>query len=160
MYPDISIEKLPIERYIQSTQSIQFQNSALSPKFKRQEISQIYISQLKLSQLLNEAKKRANIPNWDDEDGLPADEKCFHFMQTFISVYPSGLPLPDIYPDPDGTIGMEWEFVDGTSLVANMMPSGEIAYSVYGTKEKTYGAIRWDQLKFPQQLLNILLTYE
>ncbi|WCL50754.1 hypothetical protein [Leptospira sp. GIMC2001] len=163
MFADVSVSPQPLdylERFSALTHSVNIELPAMNKLFPNFENSQINYTKKVLLESLANVAKQASVFNWDDEGGIPVNRSSLEFAKIFLSYYPHDLMMPSLYPDPDGSIGMDWDFSDGTNLIATIMPSGEIAYSVYGDSEKTYGSIIWNKTSFPIQLRNIIKTYE
>lgn len=46
--------------------------------------------------------------NWNGEDADPIPRAAFEEARAFLYKLPSTLPLPDVTPEPDGYLGLEW----------------------------------------------------
>ena len=122
--------------------------------------SQVVYNKFKLMESFERAIQKGEKVDWDGEGAFPLDSDSIEFMGMLLSVYPTALALPEIFPDPDGTLGLDWDFSDGTNLTIRMMPNGEIAYSVLGENEEAYGKLIWDKKKFPKRLQEMVCSYE
>lgn len=57
---------------------------------------------------LYRAYEEAQNDDWDGEGAHPVGLSTYRIALTLLRALPSALPLPDIYPDRDGDISMEW----------------------------------------------------
>lgn len=93
---------------------------------------------------LNEVYLDASQPNWDGYGGLPITDRALEDAKTFIEIFTMRLhsfPTPDIVPEPDGEIGLEWYTERNDSLSISIGEKGEIAFAVFKGSEKNYGTI-------------------
>ncbi len=51
---------------------------------------------------------RPNHDNWDGYGGIPTEESCYKNVELFLNAA-DNFPEADIYPNPNGTISIEWE---------------------------------------------------
>ena len=138
--------------------SLSLQPFKLSNK-RLEENSQLYHIQSLLQESLEKAREKGSRENWDEEGALPTNKESYYYMKKLLLLFPPELVPPIVYPDPDGSLGLDWDNLDGTNITVVMMPSGEIAYSIYGNKESSFGKINWDFKAFPKRLKEILLFY-
>jgi hypothetical protein len=71
---------------------------------------------------------RADLANWDEEDGKRPNEEAFDDAHAFIELIPSGVPLPSLYVSGDAEVGLSWMWNDGFIEVA-FRGDGKIRYA-------------------------------
>lgn len=64
---------------------------------------------------------------WDGYGALPIHEAIVKIASQFINSLPDHLPCPDLTPDTNGTISMEWETREGIAH----LEVGKTRYSLY-----------------------------
>jgi len=72
---------------------------------------QSYTMGLRLADLIDnliEVYKECSEENWDGYGAKPITRKVYHEALHLIALLPPSLPLPNIVPEPDGSIGFEW----------------------------------------------------
>jgi hypothetical protein len=46
--------------------------------------------------------------NWDGEGACALETAAIQNTKRFIRAFPDGLPIPDVSPEPDGSISLDW----------------------------------------------------
>lgn len=96
----------------------------------------------KSARLLNKYK---NLPsNWDSYGALSIPDKVISNANYLLELMPETGIAPDIYPNPNGTISLEWE----SRQVNAHLEVGETEYSLYikyrsGAKIYGYGEVEY-----------------
>ena len=67
---------------------------------------------------------------WDAYDALPVRPATVERVRRLLKTMPADIPLPDIGPEPDGSIGMDWDFGDSGHVIVSVPEEGRIAFSV------------------------------
>ncbi len=84
---------------------------------------------------------------WDGYDAQPITETAYIEAKRFIESMPliSFLPSPEIIPEPNGEIGLEWSKGKRQIFIASLRGENEIVYAgLFGTN-KTHGTeYFWD----------------
>ena len=65
--------------------------------------------------------------DWDGYGALPIHERVIKSAKYYITSLPDRFPCPDLTPDPNGTISMEWETREGIAH----LELGKTRYSLY-----------------------------
>lgn len=76
------------------------------------------------------ACEKAREPGWDGDDAKPVAYLTCYKAIRFIEQLPSNLPPPEIIPDDDGYIELEW-YHEGRSFSFYITPSDVVLYAVY-----------------------------
>jgi len=84
---------------------------------------------------------------WDGNGALPvsreAEKKLRKTLNQAYSRAPGLVPEPFIAPDPEGGLGLEWEFANGNELLLSVSPSGEVTYLLaMPSRTEQHGSIR------------------
>lgn len=78
--------------------------------------------------------------NWDGYDASPIEDIAFQEMRNLICALPSFISVPDVIPEPDGAIGLEWENDEGHSFIISLNGTNIINYAgMFGEDIETYG---------------------
>ena len=99
-----------------------------------------------------------NADNWDGDNAKAITRmavwKLFILIQNYI---PDNLTKPEISPDPDGTIGLEWFGEKGYRMI--VIPKGEeILYAALLGSREFHGKTNFNE-GLPPEVLNILCYY-
>jgi len=58
---------------------------------------------------LAKACSRARVVNWDGEGARPVEASTIYHAIRFLRMLVLSVPMPDIYPEPDGELAFEWD---------------------------------------------------
>jgi hypothetical protein len=90
-------------------------------------------------QSLDELCKECSEEGWDGYDALPIDGDVCDEAKRLIRGLPINLPMPEIIPEPNGEIGLEWSRGNRLVFVASVSGKNEIVYAGLFGMNKTHG---------------------
>ncbi len=94
---------------------------------------------------LMEAFEECSEPNWDGYGATPILAAAYEEARTFLNALPAQIPVPEIVPEPDGSIGFEWNNGPNRIFVASVNGIGLILYAgILGKCNKTHGTEVFD----------------
>ncbi len=82
---------------------------------------------------INELRETAKERNWDGEDSKPISDEVILLALRVAANLPGDLPVPEIYPDPEGRIEFDWALENGTIFTLTVGPKGDAAMSAKRT---------------------------
>lgn len=78
--------------------------------------------------------------NWDGYGAVPLSQEACAEAIIFLRQLPSGIPRPDVIPNPDGDVSLEWYLGKWHLFVLTFSGKGIIFYAgVFGKGKKTHG---------------------
>jgi hypothetical protein len=78
--------------------------------------------------------------NWDGHDATPISKDVFYEAEKLLYLLPSSLPIPEIVPEPSGTIALEWYKKKDFVFIVSVRGEGTISYAgLFGKTGTTYG---------------------
>lgn len=78
--------------------------------------------------------------NWDGYQAIPINETTYREAEALIRALPSYVPAPDILPEPDGGIGIDWVKGEGYSFTISVSRKNVLAYAgLFGENNETFG---------------------
>lgn len=93
---------------------------------------------------------------WDGYSAQPLSAGAYHAALRFIWAIPAAFPMPDIAPEPDGSISLEWESGRWSALVLSIGEDSRVAYAaILGKDKREKGSEVFDDV-IPQEILSIL----
>lgn len=105
-----------------------------------------------LARLYTECRKEG----WDGYSAVPISAGAYHAAVRFLWATPAAFPMPDVVPEPDGSISMEWEYGRWNALSLSIGDDSRIAYAaMLGKEKREKGSEVFDDV-IPQQILSIL----
>lgn len=103
---------------------------------------------------LNEVYDECSEVNWDGYDATPICPEAYFEASKLLRIIPNRFPMPDILPEPDGGVGLEWYKEKDFSFVVSVMGKNVITYAgQFGKNSETYGTERFKD-SLPDVILN------
>lgn len=95
---------------------------------------------------------------WDGYDSLPVNHASIVMTKSFVEHFPvtSGIPLPEIVPESNGNLALEWYIDKNHVFIARIKESGEIVYAGLFGANKTHGTEYFNE-SIPSSIINNLL---
>lgn len=94
---------------------------------------------------LREAYQECSVPNWDGYGAAPLHAAAYEEAIAFLNALPAQIPVPDIAPEPDGSIGFEWNNGPNRLLAVSVSGKGFIVYAgILGKGNKSHGTENFD----------------
>lgn len=114
-----------------------------------------------LARVLEECAK----PRWDGYDAQPVSAKAASRALSFLDALPSSLTSPDIVPEPDGEIAIDWDFGPSLQLSISIGESGPLHFAgvigeEYGQRRVRHGTEPFEGLVAGDLLRYILELHE
>jgi len=83
--------------------------------------------------------------NWNREGAAPIPDAAFHEARTFLQKLPDTFPLPEVTPEPDGYLGLEWYANKWLLYVVSFNGKGTLSCSGLIGPDRTYGTRYMDE---------------
>jgi len=88
---------------------------------------------------LAEVYADCRVPDWDGYGARPISSRAVEVAFSILLELPGWLPLPEVVPEPDGEIGLEWDRGWAT-FVVSVSGNRLLTYAgVFGQLDKTHG---------------------
>ena len=98
-----------------------------------------FVPELVLDEL-DDIYKECSTKDWDGYGAVPIIETTYREAETVIRSLPSFVPPPDILPEPDGGIGLDWDKGEGFSFTISVSGKNVLTYAgLFGENNETYG---------------------
>ena len=92
---------------------------------------------------LEEIFKECGMSNWDGYQAKPLTEAAYKDVLKFLEMIPLNLPMPEIVPEPNGTIGLEWSIGKRLIFAISLSGKGTIHYAALFGADKNYGTVEF-----------------
>lgn len=95
---------------------------------------------------LLEAYNRCSVQGWDGYDSLPLSDIAVTEACNFLEALPSWIPIPDVVPEPDGSVGLEWYAGKNRVFVVSVSGNNVVYYAgLIGKGNKKHGSIAFNE---------------
>jgi hypothetical protein len=109
---------------------------------KAEAISQIW-------QLVNECSR----PGWDGYGAEPVDRLTAFKAADVIRALPSNVPLPEVGPEPDGAISLDWTRSRSSVFSLSVGAGDRLAYAWLDGSDRGHGVALFDGQAIPTRVL-------
>jgi len=96
---------------------------------------------------LDEVYDECSVENWDGYNAQPVSQDAYFEASKLLKIFPTSsisLPMPDIGPEPDGGIGLEWYKDKGFSFLVSINGKNIITYvGRFGKNKHFYGTEKY-----------------
>jgi hypothetical protein len=88
---------------------------------------------------VEEAVKRASVPDWDNEGAAPVEQTTVRYATRFLWALPQGMPAPSVLVDRDGDIVFDWGSHPRHTFSVSIARDGTLAYAGLFGRARTLG---------------------
>jgi len=97
--------------------------------------------------------------NWDAYGALPLSQEAFQETLSFLRSMPLDLARPEVVPEPDGDIALEWKGTGGRTFIVSFDGTSAATFAgLLGGGNKIHGTSRFIG-SMPQNIQDILLQH-
>lgn len=122
-------------------------------QFEQQSISLYGEKSALISELLDLADE-CDEKDWDSYGALPLDELAIDNAIAFIHTLPPEISMPELAPDPDGEVSLDW-IASKTSLFSvSCGSSHRLAYSWLDGTDRGHAVAAFDGREIPKRILD------
>jgi hypothetical protein len=105
---------------------------------------------------LADIKRQCSKPKWDGYNAEPISAETLARLVAFLRAMPENIPTPDLVPEPDGEVSVEWQVSPRRFFSVSVGPHARLAYA------GMLGATRWHGVEFfygglPQEIIRGVL---
>jgi hypothetical protein len=91
--------------------------------------------------------------DWDGNDAEPMTAVAAGAVVAFIRSMPDGLPMPELAPEPDGSISLDWIQSRYRRFSLSIGCTDRLAYAWLDGSDKGHAVARFDGAKVPARIL-------
>lgn len=96
--------------------------------------------------------------DWDGNDAKPLDAVSVATAINFIKAIPNGMPLPEVAPEPDGAISLDWIASRTRRLTVSVKNTNRLAYAWMDGTERGHAVVRFDGGEIPVRIRQDILS--
>lgn len=91
--------------------------------------------------------------DWDSEKAMRISDAAALRAEDFIRALPDDLPVPELAPEPDGSISLDWIQSRHRLLSLSVGASDRLAYAWLDGSDRGHGVVRFDGARVPPRLI-------
>lgn len=96
-------------------------------------------------------------PGWDGYDAAPIDRAVYERASAFLQALPLTLEAPDLVPEADGQIAIEWFIGPKWTFSVSLSARGPLHYAgLFGPDDEVHGVKTFDGRTIPEELLGYI----
>lgn len=92
-------------------------------------------------------------PGWDGAGAEPVDRFAAFRAIEFIRALPPAVPLPEIAPEPDGSISLDWIRSRNALFSLTVVAGSRLAYAWLDGSDRGHAVVRFDGETIPARIL-------
>jgi len=92
-------------------------------------------------------------PGWDGYKAMPISIESAESAEKFILALPQSIPVPEISPEPDGELSLDWVKTKRSVFSLSMGPNGRMAYAWMDDMGRNCGVGHFDGVTIPDWML-------
>jgi len=100
-----------------------------------------------------EVSDQCGKPGWDGDDAEAVSEISVAQALDFIRALPDGLPLPEVAPEPDGAISLDWIESRHRLFSLSVGASPRLSYAWLDGSDRGHGVARFDGESVPTRVI-------
>jgi hypothetical protein len=93
-------------------------------------------------------------PEWNDENAAPVSLLAMHRAIAFIRALPRALPMPEVAPEPDGSISLDWIATRSRVLSVSVGVTDRLAFAWIDGTGRGHAVERFDGDRIPSLILD------
>ena len=106
---------------------------------------------------LNEIAEDCSVADWDGHGAVPISYRMYRKALEFIEALPAGLPQPELIPEADGELALEWRGARGAMLSISLGANGRMTLLYLPDRVRT--TIHWTRAELPRSVLALIETF-
>lgn len=92
-------------------------------------------------------------PGWDGDEAAPLHPAAVLQAENFIRALPDAIPLPELAPEPDGSISLDWLQARNRLFSLSIGAADRLAFAWLDGSDKGHGVARFDGHTTPLRVL-------
>lgn len=92
-------------------------------------------------------------PDWDGYGAAAIDRASARVAEQIICALPNDVAVPEITPQPNGHIALDWIASRHRMLSVSASPNGRLAFAWHNGSDRAYGVVRFDGERVPHEIL-------
>ncbi len=100
-----------------------------------------------------------SVSNWDGNDAEPVSKAAADNAEGFILALPDDFPAPEVAPEPDGSISLDWNVSSDQVFSISVGEDDRLAFAWLDGLERGHAVLKFDGLNTPNRFFSIFNNY-
>lgn len=105
---------------------------------------------------LHEIADECSGENWDGYGAEPINLLALWNAEDLIRALPDGFPVPEVAPEPDGSISLDWTESVTRRLSASIGPSNRFAFAWLNGTERGHAVVAFEGVTLPDLFISVI----
>ncbi|MGQ0765946.1 MAG: hypothetical protein ACT4OZ_09795 [Gemmatimonadota bacterium] len=101
---------------------------------------------------IREIASNCSFRDWDGYGAAPISARALKTAEALIRALPSGFPLPEVAPEPDGAISLDWTQSRRRSFSVSAGQTDRLAFAWLDGTDGGHGVERFDGVSIPRRI--------
>jgi hypothetical protein len=110
--------------------------------------------------MICEIEKECGLAGWDGYGALPIPELHALKAKNFVKHLPAHIPMPEISPEPDGSLSLDWTTSRSRRFSVSVGSSDRLAYAWIDGSDRGHAVARFDSETIPSRILEGILSIQ
>jgi hypothetical protein len=94
--------------------------------------------------------------NWDGYGAESVGPLAVWNAEDLIRALPDGFPVPDVAPEPDGSISFDWTVANDQRVALSVSESNRLAFAWVNGTERGQAVVNFDGANLPEWFLHVI----
>lgn len=94
--------------------------------------------------------------NWDGYGAEAVSPLAIWNAEDFVRALPDGFPIPEVAPEPDGSISFDWTVANDQRVALSVGESNRLALAWVNTNERGQAVVNFDGANLPEWFLHVI----
>ncbi len=103
--------------------------------------------------MIYEVEAECGAADWDGYGALPVSSLSVLAAKEFIRHLPDSLAMPDVAPEPDGSLSLDWTTGKSRRFSVSIGTSDRLAYAWVDGSDQGHAVARFDSQVIPSRIL-------
>jgi len=109
--------------------------------------------------MIYEIEAECGVENWDGYGASPVSDLSLLAVKDFIRLLPDSLAMPEVAPEPDGSVSLDWMPERYRTFSISIGESDQLAYAWVDGSDRGHAVARFDSQAIPERILQGITSF-
>ena len=109
--------------------------------------------------MMYEIEAECGVSDWDGYGALPLSNLSIETAKAFIRLLPDSLAMPEIAPEPDGSVSLDWMPSRYRTFSLSIGESDQLAYAWVDGTDRGHAVARFNSQIIPERVLQGITSF-